>query len=257
MPRSRRVFRFLVLGLLLVGTACGGRAVQPVGESGPVAAGPAEAPIHASPAAPAEPEWPTGVRARNFRLPVWERPEPGLPDSFLRAHNPIGQWLVLLSDGTRTDRFGEAWFRVLLPKRPNGSRGWVRERDVWPVELRERIVVDLSAFTLRHYREGRLVQRVKVGIGQPQWPTPTGRYYVWARVPQESAYGPYGVYALGLSALSDVLTDWPGGGRVAIHGTANPSNAGHAVSHGCVRVFNDAMERLKRVPLGTPVVVRA
>ena len=64
------------------------------------------------------------------------------------------------------------------------------------------------------------------------------------------------MFALGLSGFSPVLKDWPGGGRMAIHGTAHASDRGLMVSHGCVRVYNDDMVDLRRVPLGTPVVIR-
>jgi lipoprotein-anchoring transpeptidase ErfK/SrfK len=72
-------------------------------------------------------------------------------------------------------------------------------------------------------------------------------------VPTGEPHGPYGVYALGLSGFSDVITDWIGGGRLAIHGTDDPADRGHDVSHGCVRVYNPQMRSLTDVPLGTPV----
>jgi lipoprotein-anchoring transpeptidase ErfK/SrfK len=66
----------------------------------------------------------------------------------------------------------------------------------------------------------------------------------------------YGVFALGLSGHSDVLTEFGGGdGQIAIHGTNNPGDIGNDVSHGCVRVTNDAIERLSQLPLGTPVEI--
>jgi lipoprotein-anchoring transpeptidase ErfK/SrfK len=69
--------------------------------------------------------------------------------------------------------------------------------------------------------------------------------------------GPYGPYALGLSAYSEVLTEFAGGdGQVGIHGTNVPSSIGEAASRGCLRVPNDVVERLARIlPLGTPVIV--
>jgi lipoprotein-anchoring transpeptidase ErfK/SrfK len=82
-----------------------------------------------------------------------------------------------------------------------------------------------------------------------------GTFYVWAQVPQASPFGPYGVFALGLSGFSPVLKDWPGGGRMAIHGTSDPADQGQMVSHGCVRVYNPDMTLLKHVPMGTPVVI--
>jgi L,D-transpeptidase ErfK/SrfK len=46
------------------------------------------------------------------------------------------------------------------------------------------------------------------------------------------------------------------GGPVGIHGTNDPAAIGHAVSHGCIRLPNDAMEKLFLQTLaGTPVVI--
>jgi hypothetical protein len=40
-----------------------------------------------------------------------------------------------------------------------------------------------------------------------------------------------------------------------IHGTSSPSDRGNAVSHGCVRVYNEDLKSLLDVPLGTPVEI--
>ena len=67
----------------------------------------------------------------------------------------------------------------------------------------------------------------------------------------------YGPIAIGLSARSPVLTDWPGGGFIGLHGTNQPGILPGRVSHGCVRMNNGAITRLNRLmPLGTPVQVR-
>ena len=64
-----------------------------------------------------------------------------------------------------------------------------------------------------------------------------------------------GVFAVETSAYSR-LTEWPGGGKVGIHGTSRPDLLGQAVSHGCIRVANATAEALKRfAPLGTPITV--
>ena len=64
------------------------------------------------------------------------------------------------------------------------------------------------------------------------------------------------MFAIGLSGHSDVLTDFAGGdGQIAIHGTDNPGDIGQAISHGCVRITNDAIMRLSTLPLGTPVFI--
>jgi hypothetical protein len=194
----------------------------------------------------------TGLRTKGAGVRIFERPRWGAPSRRLAARNPIGQRLVWPVD--RSARGGR-WLRVLIPKRPNGSTGWINASRGRRISLRQRVVVDLSARSLRHFRDGRMLHRFKVGIGTPTTPTPTGATFVWARVAQPSPSGPYGVYALGLGAFSPVLTDWPGGGRSAIHGTADSSDRGRAVSLGCVRVYNADMEKLTRVPMGTPVVI--
>jgi len=51
-----------------------------------------------------------------------------------------------------------------------------------------------------------------------------------------------------------VLSDWPGGGVIGIHGTDEPQLIPGRPSHGCVRVPNAAITRLHTLmPVGTPV----
>lgn len=196
-----------------------------------------------------------GVTTRRAALEVRRRPQMRAGADRLRMTNPIDQGLVLLIAGTRAGS-EEDWFEVLVPNRPNGSTGWVRASDVRVVRLRHRIEIDLSTYTLEHFRGNKRVHRFVVGIGQDRYPTPRGTYYVWAKVPQPSPTGPYGMYALGISGFSPVLSDWPGGGRAAVHGTADAADKGSKISHGCIRVFNEDMKKLTGVPMGTPVVIK-
>ena len=67
----------------------------------------------------------------------------------------------------------------------------------------------------------------------------------------------YGPVAFGTSARSAVLTDWPAGGFVGIHGTDQPELIPGRVSHGCIRLRNADIVRLARLmPVGTPVTIR-
>lgn len=187
-------------------------------------------------------------------VPMWEQLSREDPNYAFDARSPDGGHSpMLIADATMRD--GEAWFDVYLPIRPNGSKAWLRAEDVRVQQRHERIEVDLSERTLEHFQDGDLVDRFKVGVGQPQFPTGTGTFYVWAKVPFDNPYQPYGIFALGLSGFSPVLSDWPGEGRMAIHGTPYASNRGQAVSHGCIRVYNTDMETLVDVPLGTPVII--
>ncbi len=149
-----------------------------------------------------------------------------------------------------------AWYRVMLPLKPNGQTGYVRARNVNLRRLRTRIVVDLSTRKLTVFDRGKSVLRAKVAIGARSTPTPVGRFYVNQRF-RDNPAGVYGWAAIGISAFSEVLHGWPQGGPVAIHGTNRPSLLGLPVSNGCIRVSNDTVKRLWRLaPTGTPVLVQ-
>jgi lipoprotein-anchoring transpeptidase ErfK/SrfK len=150
----------------------------------------------------------------------------------------------------------DGWLEVELPVRPNGSTGWVRSEGAELREVEHEIVVDLTARTLTLTAGGEEVLSAPAAIGTSEFPTPPGRYYVTDKL-ATGEDGPYGPFALGLSAHSDVLTEFAGGdGQVGIHGTNDPATIGQAVSHGCVRVTNDVITRLEElVSLGTPVTI--
>jgi hypothetical protein len=174
-------------------------------------------------------------------IPVWKHPKSAEATFELDTQNPSGSFSPMLIEGAKR-RAGEAWYRVLLPLRPNGSAAWVRESDVSLRRIDQRIEVDLSDRTLRYYVHDDLKKHFRVGVGTDATPTGTGTFYVWVKIRYASPYQPYGIAALGLSGFSPVLSEWPGGGRMAIHGTSSPSDLGNAVSHGCVRVFNDDLK---------------
>ena len=187
---------------------------------------------------------------------MWGRPAHDHSAFTLDTRNPVGKISpMLIADAKRRD--GRAWFEVLLPLRPNGATAWVREKDVTLRQIHERIEIDLSERVLRYFVDDELEERLRVGVGTEATPTGIGRFYVWVKVHYASPYQPYGIAALGLSGFSPVLSEWPGGGRMAIHGTTSPTDRGNAVSHGCVRVLNEQLEALLHVPLGTPVEITA
>ena len=257
MPSLRRI---AVLALsALVAAACSGAAAV---DRGPSPSAGLAAPSVAATTQPAAsgrvlPKGTFVARSRTPNLMIWRGPSSDSGQRFTFAsRNPVGQPLSFLVTSTARDEAGAPWLRILLPIRPNETAGWVRMGAVTTHRVHQRIVVDLSERMLQRFRDGELTDRFSVGIGTATTPTAVGTFFVWAQVPQASPTGPYGVFALGLSGFSPVLRDWPGGGRMAIHGTPNPADRGQMVSHGCVRVYNADMARLRHVPLGTPVVIR-
>ena len=245
----RRSILLVIVGLLLAACTSGG------GEEAPRP----PAPSSSSPAverAEKPPLLPDGVHVLAVPaervIRVWEHPAQAHAAFALDTQNPMGRTSPMLIDGAKR-RTGSAWYEVLLPLRPNGSSGWLRAEDVTLKRIDQRIDVDLSERLLSYYVHGDLEQRFHVGVGTDATPTGTGSFYVWVKIRYASPYQPYGVAALGLSGFSPVLSEWPGVGRMASHGTSSPTDLGNAVSHGCVRVYNTDLKKLLDVPLGTPV----
>ena len=117
--------------------------------------------------------------------------------------------------------------------------------------VRTHLRINRRALRATLYREGRRIWTSRIGIGAPGTPTPAGRF--WIREVLRGDGGLYGPWAFGTSAYSR-LSEWPGGGVVGIHGTNQPYLIPGRPSHGCVRVPNRKIIRLKRLmPIGTPV----
>src|SRR6478752_6014293 len=147
-----------------------------------------------------------------------------------------------------TDSKDRVWLKVRLPIRPNGTTGWVQESalsELQPVDSWIKVSTKTNKVTV--IKKGKKVFSANVGVGQPQWPTPKGQFYIRAKLTNfgDPFYGPL---AYVTSATSDTLTDWPGGGIVGIHGTSLPNLIPGKISHGCVRMKNaDILKRDKLV----------
>jgi L,D-transpeptidase-like protein len=170
---------------------------------------------------------------------------------------PEGDTNLVLTLAQRDDRDGESWVRIRLAALPNGMTGWVPREALGDLHIvQTRLVVDRARLTISLVRNGRLVFRAPVGVGQPQWPTPRGQFYIRERL---DGFGDpfYGPIAFGTSGRSMQLTDWPGGGYIGIHGTDAPQLIPGQISHGCIRLRNADIVRLSRIlPLGTPLTIR-
>ncbi|MFL5844020.1 MAG: L,D-transpeptidase [Solirubrobacteraceae bacterium] len=150
------------------------------------------------------------------------------------------------------------WLGVTSEHLSNGELGWVRQDKVKLLREQWRIDVDLSDRRAVLKRLGRPRASFAVAVGAAATPTPPGRYGVTDRLSTGGAGSPYGCCVLALSGHQpNVPQDWPGGDRLAIHGTSAPASIGQAASNGCLRAGERSMRLLiARVPLGTQVVVR-
>ena len=175
----------------------------------------------------------------------------------LAVSAPEGTPNLLTVLGTRTGRDGRLWVEVRLPVLPNGRIGWVLRRSLGPYETVDtHLIVDRARFRVTLARRGRIVFSADAGVGTDASPTPAGEFAVRNELTRYASpfYGPI---AFGTTARSAVLTDWPGGGFVGIHGTDAPQLIPGRVSHGCIRLRNSDILRLARLmPVGTPVTIR-
>jgi lipoprotein-anchoring transpeptidase ErfK/SrfK len=157
----------------------------------------------------------------------------------------------------RTGMDGRLWVQVRLPVLPNGSVGWVPRRSLGPYKTVDtHLVIDRARLRATLYRDGDAIFSTPVGVGTDTRPTPAGEFIVRNELTRY-ANPFYGPVAFGTTARSAVLTDWPDGGFIGIHGTDAPQLLPGRVSHGCVRLRNRAILRLARLmPIGTPVTIR-
>lgn len=161
------------------------------------------------------------------------------------------------------------WVQVLLPVRPNGTSGWLRDDQLTVSRTDLSVEVSLTDRRVRVVRGGTEEFSAPIAIGRPATPTPTGEFYVTDIVPSVNPAGGYGPVALALNGYSEAMDAFAGesgtgpDGReppdaiapvLALHGTNRPATVGQALSNGCPRLYNDDMVRLaEMVPAGTPV----
>lgn len=238
-----------VLSLTLAG--CGGSS-HPAAKSAP-ASGPT---THAPAASPVDfgngPS--TIATARNATIDIYKNAGDPSPEIQLHSPNPDGAPRVFLVIDRKP-----GWLHVLLPVQPNGSTGWIANRQVRTVKTNYWIQVLTSGHRLKLYRGKKILVNTPAAIGSADTPTPGGAYYLTELLQPPNPKGDYGPYAYGLSGQSQTLTQFNGRDPViGIHGTNQPKLLGTSVSHGCIRVSNPVITRLaKMLPLGTPVQISA
>jgi hypothetical protein len=148
------------------------------------------------------------------------------------------------------------WLGVMTAAMPNGHIGWVRAQHGALAfgRVRLELEADLSRQLLRVWSHGQVVRRIRVGIGRPGTPTPTGRFSITDKMPGSSLGTGYGCCLLAISGNQPhPPPGWTGGARLAIHGGGYG-----AVSAGCLHASTADLRYLMRVVrLGTPIVIHA
>ncbi|MBM5826210.1 MAG: L,D-transpeptidase [Cyanobacteria bacterium M_surface_10_m2_119] len=145
-----------------------------------------------------------------------------------------------------------------------------------PTSTRE-LVLDRRRRQLLVLEQGQELRRFPVAVGRPGWETPEGRFRVQELVPDPAWEHPVTGETVPPGPANPLGSRWIGfhrdcRGRVGFngsehlvvqgcvsagfHGTPNRSSVGQAVSHGCVRLFDEHVRELfELVQIGTPVTV--
>ena len=147
---------------------------------------------------------------------------------------------------------------------------------VAPLPGRE-LVLDRRRKLLQVLQDGRELRRFPVAVGMPGWETPQGRFSViektadptWEHPASGRFYPPGPANPLGSRWIGfhrdcygrrgfngQEHLEVKGCVTAGFHGTPNRDSIGQAVSHGCVRLFDEHVRELfDLVQLGTPVTV--
>ena len=153
------------------------------------------------------------------------------------------------------------WVEVRLAQRPDESTAWLPASDVRLSTTPYEIVVDLATTKLSLFDDGRLVFSAPAGVGTTDDPTPTGHYFVAFDEPPPQPNPGYGPFIIVTSDHSHAISDWDGSGDavIGIHGPLGEDSeigtSGARISHGCIRLHDQALEELTEVPPGTPIDV--
>lgn len=177
----------------------------------------------------------------------------------------VGQTEILLAN-PKVDRW--------LPKQ--GAKVKIPNRRLLPDAPRQGIVVNLPEYRLYYYPTQseagykKTVTTHPISIGRIDWNTPLGKTRISAKTTNPTWTPPESIkkeHAEKGDILPDVVAAGPDNplGRFAmrlavpgylIHSTNKPFGVGMSVTHGCIRMYPEDIEKLfPRVPVGTDVYI--
>ena len=125
------------------------------------------------------------------------------------------------------------------------------------------IVIRRDAKKLTLYDGMKPVRTFGIATGQPQYPTPLGRFHIVVKWRHPWWYPPASDWAKDAKPIppgpgNPLGTRWMGisSPAVGIHGTPDAASIGYSASHGCIRMLIPEVEWLfERVGIGTPVFI--
>jgi lipoprotein-anchoring transpeptidase ErfK/SrfK len=183
--------------------------------------------------------------------------KPNIHSSVLRKlsfYTPDGEALQTYRFVTSKRVHGTVWEEIDVPMRPNGQIGWVKRSWLGAADVsHELIVVNREQEQLTVYNKGAVIFQAPVGTGDLAlgWITPPGHFWIAEAFPSSDPF--YGPWAFGTTDYA-TDTDFPDGSIVGIHGTNEPSLIPGDPSHGCIRLKDEDILKLKPlVGIGTPV----
>jgi L,D-transpeptidase-like protein len=126
------------------------------------------------------------------------------------------------------------------------------------------VLVSRETFTLRLYKNLKLVKTYRIAVGRAGLETPAGEYTINDKQIDPSWHVPNSPWAGALAGriippgpADPIKARWLGFFNGAgIHGTVDTWSIGTAASHGCIRMtIPDVEDLYPRVPLGSPIYV--
>jgi lipoprotein-anchoring transpeptidase ErfK/SrfK len=159
---------------------------------------------------------------------------------------------LLRTDDSRT---------VTVPTRAVPPRYWTSSLER---RYRTMILVSRETFTLRLFKQLKLVKTYRIAVGRAGLETPAGFYEIDDKQVNPSWHVPMSAWAGSLAGqiippgpADPIKARWLGFyDGAGIHGTTDTWSLGSAASHGCVRMaIPDVEELYDLVPLHTPIYV--
>lgn len=127
------------------------------------------------------------------------------------------------------------------------------------------VVIRRGSHRLYLYKGAHMRFRASFGVavGQPIYPTPTGKFTIVTKQRNPWWYPPDTAWAAGASPIppgpgNPLGTRWMGlsASGVGIHGTPDAASIGYSASHGCIRMrIPDAEWLFERVEVGSTVFI--